>query len=60
MGAILLALMCWAGLASGQQLHLDEAPSTEPTADAIQRLPMDDAERESLREALKAHDYGRA
>jgi len=60
MGAILLALLCWAGIAYGQQLHLDDAPSAEPASDAYQQLPLDEAERATLREAVKAHDYARA
>ena len=60
MGAILLALLWWAGGATGQQAHFDDTPSAAPTSEAIQQLPMDEAGRASLREAVKAHDYARA
>lgn len=59
-GAVLLAVLCCAGLATSQQVHLDDEPSAEPTADAYQQLPLGDAERATLREAVKSHDYARA
>ena len=58
--ACLLALLCCAGLATGQHVHLDDTPSAEPTSDAYQQLPLGEAERATLREAVKAHDYARA
>jgi len=58
--ACLLALPVGARQAPGQQLHLDDTPSIAPAADEYKQLPLGEAERATLREAVKARDYTRA
>ena len=46
--------------APAQQVRLEDAIRAEPSPDVYQRLPMSEAERTELREAMKARNYARA
>jgi len=48
----------WPG--HGQQVRLEDASPGEPTLDAYKQLPISEAERGTLREAIKARNYARA
>jgi len=58
--ACLLALPVRAWQAPGQQPRHDDTPSIAPAADEYKQLPLDESERATLREAVKARDYARA
>ena len=58
---VLLLAPAWsAGSALAQQLRLEDTPSTEPTPDLYQRLPLDETRRATLRAAVQARQYGQA
>jgi tetratricopeptide (TPR) repeat protein len=46
--------------APAQQVRLEDAIPAEPSPDVYQRLPMSEAERTELREAMKARNYAQA
>jgi len=46
--------------ARSQQVRLEDAAPAEPSPDVYQRLPISEAERSALRDAIKARNYGRA
>ena len=50
--------MPWTAL--GQQVRIEDAPSAEPTADVYKQLPISEAERTTLRDAIKARNHARA
>ena len=54
---LLLGRLC---PAPAQQVRLEDAIPAEPSPDVYQRLPMSEAERTELREAVKARNYARA
>jgi tetratricopeptide (TPR) repeat protein len=57
----LITLLCPAGLALlGRQVPIEDTPSAEPTGDLYNRLPIDEADRTSLRDAIKVRNYARA
>ena len=59
-GTGLCVLVCAAGLAGAQQLRLDDTPSTDPTPETYQRLPLTDAQRATLRSAVQSREFTRA
>jgi tetratricopeptide (TPR) repeat protein len=57
-GALLLCL--WASTASGQELHLDDVPSTGLSPDRMSNLLLSAADQAALQDAVKSRDYSRA
>ena len=52
--------LLWRGwTACGQQVRLEDTSPAEPTLDIYMRLPVSEAERNTLREDIKAHNYTR-
>jgi tetratricopeptide (TPR) repeat protein len=56
--ALLLLWRPWP--AQAQQLRLEDASPAEPTLDVYKQLPISEAERTALRDAVKARNYARA
>ena len=56
--ALLVLWRPWPGY--GQQVRLEDASPGEPTPDVYKQLPISEAERTTLREAIKARNYARA
>lgn len=57
-GVILLLLAT--GMASGPQLHLEDIPPSGLGPASVSALPLDDAQRAALQDAVKSRDYPRA
>jgi Tfp pilus assembly protein PilF len=59
--ASFMTLQCPARLALlGQQAPIEDGPSAEPAGNLYNQLPIDEADRATLRDAIRVRNYGRA
>jgi len=56
---VILLFLC-TSIVSGQQLRLEDIPSSGLSPDSVSALPLGDTERAALQDAVKSRDYPRA
>ena len=57
---VVVLLFLGASIANGQQLHLEDVPSTGVAPEGVGSLPLGVTERAALQDAVKSRDYPRA